>query len=70
MSLLRPVTPAEAEWTTLPNPSARRVTRALSQAGRRVHHSTIARWYARGWRRIRRIRPRLLVTHSMSPAAY
>jgi hypothetical protein len=31
---------------------------------------TIARWYAQGWRHIRRIRSRLLVTHSMSPAAY
>jgi hypothetical protein len=26
------------------------VARALSQASRRVHHSTIARWYAQGWR--------------------
>jgi transposase-like protein len=41
-----PVTPAEAQvvWNTIKNPSARSVARALSQAGRRVHHSTIARW--------------------------
>jgi hypothetical protein len=52
MSSLKSVTPAEARavWTTLPNPSARAVARALSQSGRRVHHSTIARWYAQGWR--------------------
>jgi hypothetical protein len=54
MSSLKPVTPDEARavWTTLPNPSARAVARALSQSGRRVHHSTIARWYAQGWRAV------------------
>jgi hypothetical protein len=48
----KPVTPAEAMaiWSNIKNPSARSVARALSQAGRRVHHSTIARWYAQGWR--------------------
>jgi hypothetical protein len=46
------VTPQEAMavWNTIKNPSARSVARALSQSGRRVHHSTIARWYAQGWR--------------------
>jgi hypothetical protein len=39
-----------AVWNTLKNPSARSVARALSQSGRRVHHSTIARWCAQGWR--------------------
>ena len=51
MRSLKPVTPAEAMavWSSIPNPSARRVARALSQAGRRIHHSTIARWCVRGW---------------------
>ena len=31
------------------HPSARSVAKALSQAGRRIHHSTIARWCVRGW---------------------
>jgi hypothetical protein len=46
------VTPEEAMavWNTLKNPSARSVARALRQSGRRVHHSTIARWCAQGWR--------------------
>jgi hypothetical protein len=35
---------------TIPNPSARRVAKALTQSGRRVHHSTIARWRAQDWR--------------------
>jgi hypothetical protein len=52
MRSLKPVTPAEAMavWSRTKNPSARSVARALSQAGRRVHHSTIARWCAQGWR--------------------
>src|SRR5262249_27311610 len=52
MRLPKPVTPEEAMavWSSIKNPSARSVARALSQAGRRVHHSTIARWCARGWR--------------------
>jgi hypothetical protein len=51
MRSLTPVTPEEAGavWSSIRNPSARRVARALSQAGRRVHHSTIARWCVRGW---------------------
>ena len=54
MNTPKPVTPAEAKivWATLRNPSARRVAKALSQAGRRVHHSTIARWRAQGWRSV------------------
>ena len=52
MSLLKPVTPEEAKrvWVSIPNPSARRVAKALTQSGRRVHHSTIARWRAQDWR--------------------
>jgi hypothetical protein len=52
MSLLKPVSPDEAKavWATIKNPSARRVARAMTQAGRKIHHSTIARWRAQGWR--------------------
>ena len=52
MSLLKPVTPEEAKrvWVSIPNPSAMRVAKALTQSGRRVHHSTIARWRAENWR--------------------
>jgi hypothetical protein len=52
MSLLKRVTPAEAKiiWGSIPNPSARRVAKALTQSGRRVHYSTIARWRAEDWR--------------------
>jgi hypothetical protein len=52
MSLLKPVTPEEAKrvWVSIPNPSARRVAKALTQSGRRVHHSTVARWRADEWR--------------------
>src|SRR5262249_1525626 len=52
MSLLKPVTPDEAKrvWVSIPNPSARRVAKALTQSGRRVHHSTVARWRAENWR--------------------
>ena len=52
MSLLTPVTPEEAKkvWVSIPNPSSRRVAKALTQSGRRVHHSTIARWRAEDWR--------------------
>ncbi len=60
MSLLKPVTPEEAKrvWVSIPNPSARRVAKALTQSGRRVHHSTIARWRAEDWRP---------VAHSLHP---
>jgi hypothetical protein len=52
MSLLKPVTPEEAKrvWVAIPNRSSRRVAKALTQSGRRVHHSTIARWRAEDWR--------------------
>jgi hypothetical protein len=52
MSLLKPVTPEEAKrvWVSIRNPSARRVAKALTQSGRRVHHSTVARWRAQDWR--------------------
>jgi len=60
MSLLKPVTPEEAKrvWVSIPNPSARRVAKALTQSGRRVHHSTVARWRAQDWRP---------VAHSLHP---
>ena len=68
-----PVTPAEAMrvWSSMKNPSARSVAKALSQAGRRVHHGTISRWFAQGWRPvcISRIRLKVPVTHSISPPA-
>jgi hypothetical protein len=70
---MKSITPREAQavWDSLKNPSARSVARAMTQAGRRVHHSTIARWYAQGWRRwhIDHIRSRLPVRHSMSRSA-
>jgi hypothetical protein len=52
MNRIRRVTPDEAAavWDSIPNPSARRVAKTLAQAGRRVHHTTVARWRARGWR--------------------
>jgi hypothetical protein len=49
-----PVTPAEAQvvWNTIKNPSARRVARAMTQAGRKIHHATVSRWAAQGWRAV------------------
>jgi hypothetical protein len=54
MNTIEPVTPDEAAivWRSIRNPSARSVARALSQAGRRIHHSTIARWRSQGWRAV------------------
>ena len=41
-----PITPQEAErvWKSQARPSARTVARALTQAGRPVHFTTVARW--------------------------
>src|ERR1700722_15021711 len=52
MKVIRPITPREAKavWDSLEHPSTRSVAKALCQAGRPVHHSTIARWWARDWR--------------------
>jgi hypothetical protein len=52
MKAIRSITPREAKavWDSLKSPSARSVARAMTQAGRRVHHSTIARWNAQDWR--------------------
>jgi hypothetical protein len=65
LSGLHPGTPrvmssrvSDGVWVSIPNPSARRVAKALTQSGRRVHHSTIARWHAKGWRP---------VAHSLHP---
>jgi hypothetical protein len=51
MKATRSITPREAKavWDALRNPSSRSVAKAMTQAGRRVHHSTIARWCVRGW---------------------
>jgi hypothetical protein len=53
-NLPAPVTPAEAEavWAGMAHPSARRVATALTQSGRRIHFSTVARWKAEGWRSV------------------
>jgi len=47
-----PLTPQEAKaaWEKTPSPSARRVATKLTQTGRPIHFSTIARWKADGWR--------------------
>jgi hypothetical protein len=52
MKAIRPITPREAKavWDSLEHPSTRSVARVLCQAGRPVHHSTIARWWGRDWR--------------------
>jgi hypothetical protein len=52
MRSLKPVTPEEAMavWSSIKNPSARSVARALSQTGRKIHHATVSRWAAQGWR--------------------
>jgi hypothetical protein len=49
---IRSITPREAKavWNSLGSPSTRTVARAMTRAGRRVHHSTIARWRDRDWR--------------------
>ena len=52
MRSLKSVTPEEAMavWSSIKNPSARSVARALSQSGRKIHHATVSRWAAQGWR--------------------
>jgi hypothetical protein len=51
---LKSITPREAKqvWDSLRNPSGRSVARAMTQAGRKIHHSTVSRWAARGWRSV------------------
>src|SRR5882672_9379204 len=46
-----PITLQEAErvWKSQARPSARSVARALTQAGRPVHFTTVARWKRREW---------------------
>jgi hypothetical protein len=46
-----PVTPLEAKrvWDEQRRPSARSVAKALTQAGRPVHFTTVARWKKREW---------------------
>jgi hypothetical protein len=52
-----PVTPLEAKrvWDEQRRPSSRSVARALTQAGRPVHFTTVARWKKREWQ----VEPRL-----------
>jgi hypothetical protein len=47
---LAPVSPQEAQlvWQCQRRPSARSVARALTQAGRRIHFTTVARWRKEG----------------------
>jgi hypothetical protein len=54
MTLPALVTPAEAKavWDRMDHPSSRRVATALTQSGRPVHFSTVARWKAEGWRSV------------------
>jgi hypothetical protein len=54
MNLPAPITPAEARavWDRMDHPSSRRVARALTQSGRPIHFSTVARWKAEGWRSV------------------
>jgi len=53
-NLPAPLTPAEAKvvWDRMDHPSARRVATALTQSGRPVHFSTVARWKLQGWRSV------------------
>jgi hypothetical protein len=48
------VTPQEAErvWNSHRCPSVRSVAKAMSQAGRPVHFTTVARWRRQGWRTV------------------
>ena len=52
-----PVTPLEAKrvWDEQRRPSARSVAKALTQAGRPVHFTTVARWKKREWQ----VKPKL-----------
>jgi hypothetical protein len=47
---LAPISPQEAQlvWQCQRRPSARSVARALTQAGRRIHFTTVARWRKEG----------------------
>lgn len=49
------VSPAEAKsvWNRMKRPSVRAVATRFSQAGRPIHHSTIAAWRKNNWRPIR-----------------
>jgi hypothetical protein len=54
----------------MPNPSARRVATALTQRGRPVHFSTIARWRLQGWRVVEfRSHPLLVASADLDAAA-
>src|SRR5206468_3568933 len=44
---------AKSVWNAQWRPSARRVARALTQAGHPVHYTTINRWRSQGWRAIK-----------------
>jgi hypothetical protein len=55
---LLPATPwlAKRVWDAQRRPSARKVARALRQAGYDCHFVTINRWRAQGWRAVQRAR--------------
>ena len=52
-----PVTPLEARrvWDEQRRPSSRSVAKALTQAGRPVHFTTVARWKKREWQVVPRL---------------
>ena len=54
MNLPALATPSQAKavWDRMDHPSTRRVARALTQSGRPVHFSTVARWKLQGWRSV------------------
>jgi len=43
---------AKSVWQAHRRPSARRVARALNQAGYPIHYTTIGRWRSEGWREV------------------
>jgi hypothetical protein len=50
----KPVVPQEGKriWDSQRRPSARTVAKALTQAGRPIHFTTVARWKRQGWRTV------------------
>jgi hypothetical protein len=44
---------AKSVWKAQRRPSARKVARALSQAGHPIHFTTINRWRSQGWRGVK-----------------
>jgi hypothetical protein len=66
------ITPREAKqvWDSLRNPSGRSVARAMTQAGRKIHHATVSRWAAQGWRSVaHRLHPVVAAQQALDIAA-